>query len=59
MCLCVCVFKAKYKEAGKKEASNSLYHLLPETLDTQHAKEAYQLQSEVRYTHTHTHTQTH
>lgn len=26
----------------------SLYHQLPETLEMQHAKEAYQLQSEVR-----------
>ena len=54
----LCAFQAKYKEAGKKEASSSLYHLLPETLDTQHAKEAYQLQSEVRDMHTHTHTHT-
>lgn len=42
------VFQTKYKEAGKKEASTSLYSTLPETLETQHAKEASQLQSEVR-----------
>ena len=41
------VFQVKYKEGGLKEASDSLYHLLPETLDTQHAREASQLQSEV------------
>ena len=43
------LFQAKYKEAGKKEASTSLYHLLPETLETQHAKEATELLSEVTY----------
>lgn len=42
-----CVFKAKYKEASKKQTSASLYHRLAETLETQHAKEASQLQSEV------------
>ena len=42
------VFQAKYKEAGKKQASSSLYHQLPETLETKHAKEAYELRSQVR-----------
>ena len=42
-----CVFQAKYKEASKKQASTPLYHRLPETLETQHAKEASQLQSQV------------
>lgn len=42
------VFQAKYKEASKRQASTSLYHRLPETLETQHAKEASQLQSQVR-----------
>lgn len=37
----------KYKEAGKKEVASSLYSTLPETLETQHAKEASQLQSQV------------
>lgn len=37
----------KYKEAVKKEVTNSLYSTLPETLETQHAKEASQLQSQV------------
>lgn len=43
-----CVFQTKYKEASKKQTSTSLYHRLPETLETQHAKEASQLQSQVR-----------
>lgn len=37
----------KYKESGKKEWMNSLYSTLPETLETQRAKEATQLQSQV------------
>lgn len=37
----------KYKEAGKKGVMSSLYSTLPETLETQHAKEASQLQSQV------------
>ena len=37
----------KYKEEGKKEMSVNLFSLLPETFDTQHAKEASQLQSQV------------
>lgn len=41
------VSQMKYKEAGKKGAMKSLYSTLPETLDTQHAKEASQLQSQV------------
>ena len=41
------LFQAKYKEESLKEASDSLYHLLPETLETQHAREASDLQSEV------------
>lgn len=51
----------KYKQ-GKKETSSSLYSTLPETLETLHAREASELQSEVRtpaahLTHTHlTHT---
>uniref|UniRef100_A0A669AUY9 Nebulette n=1 Tax=Oreochromis niloticus TaxID=8128 RepID=A0A669AUY9_ORENI len=44
-----CVFQAKYKKASKKETSASLYHRLPETLETQHAKEASQLQSQKFY----------
>lgn len=39
----------KYKEAGRKEVSSSLYSTLPETMETQHAKVASQLQSEVEY----------
>ena len=41
------MFQSKYKEEGKKEASISLYSLLPETMETQHAKEASELRSEV------------
>lgn len=37
----------KYREAGKRAASSCLYSKLPETLDTRHAKEASQLQSQV------------
>ena len=49
----------KYKQ-GKKETSSSLFSTLPETLETLHAKEASELQSEVKtpaahLTHTHTH----
>ena len=41
------MFQSKYKEEGKKEASMSLYSILPETPETQHAREASELQSEV------------
>ncbi|XP_071026808.1 uncharacterized protein [Oncorhynchus clarkii lewisi] len=37
--------QAKYKEAGKQQFSTPLYSKLPETLETQHAKDASQLQS--------------
>lgn len=40
--------QTKYKEAGKKEVNTCLYSLLPETLETQHAKEAGELLSEVK-----------
>uniref|UniRef100_A0A3B3BIM4 Nebulette n=1 Tax=Oryzias melastigma TaxID=30732 RepID=A0A3B3BIM4_ORYME len=39
----------KYKEAGKREALNCLYSKLPETLETRHAKEVSQLQSQVGF----------
>lgn len=38
----------KYKEDGRKEASLSLYAVLPVTMETQRAKEASSLQSQVR-----------
>uniref|UniRef100_A0A3Q1JFV9 Nebulette n=1 Tax=Anabas testudineus TaxID=64144 RepID=A0A3Q1JFV9_ANATE len=41
--------QSKYKEAGKKELVNCLYSLLPETKETQHAKEKTQLYSEKAY----------
>lgn len=41
------LFQLKYKEDGKKEMNMNLYSLLPETLDTQHAKEQSQSQSQV------------
>lgn len=37
----------KYKR-GKKDVSSSLYSSLPETMETLHAKEASELQSEVK-----------
>lgn len=37
----------KYKEDGKKEMSISLYSVLPDTLDTQHAKEQSDSHSQV------------
>lgn len=43
-------FQSKYKEEGKKEAAISLYSILPETPETQHAREASELQSEVNLT---------
>lgn len=39
--------KVKYKEDGRKEMSVNLYSLLPDTLDTQHAKELSDTRSEV------------
>ncbi|XP_036790825.1 uncharacterized protein LOC110535304 [Oncorhynchus mykiss] len=41
--------QAKYKEAGKQQFSTLLYSKLPETLETQHAKDASQLQSVNKY----------
>lgn len=37
----------KYKEDSKKEMSINLYSVMPATIDTEHAKEASNLQSEV------------
>lgn len=48
----------KYKQ-GRKEASGSLYSTLPETLETLHAKEASELQSEVNPQHAYSPTHTH
>lgn len=39
--------QVKYKEEGRKEAGVSLFSVLPDTLDTQRAKELGALQSEV------------
>lgn len=39
--------QTKYREAGRKAASSCLYSKLPETLETHHAKEVSQLQSQV------------
>lgn len=41
------MFQSKYRESAKKESGTSLYHTLPETKDTQHAREAAEIQSEV------------
>jgi hypothetical protein len=40
-------FQTKYKKAGKNKAK-SLYSVLPETLEIQHAKQVSQLQSQVQ-----------
>lgn len=42
-------WQAKYRAAGRKEASSCLYSTLPETPDTRHAKEASELQSQVTW----------
>ena len=41
------IFQIKYKEGGKKDISASLYSQLPETMETQFAKEISDIQSEV------------
>ena len=41
------LFQSKYKEDGKKSLSQSIYSQLPETPNTQFAKTASHLQSEV------------
>lgn len=38
----------KYKESGKKELSSSLYHTLPDTLETAFAREVTDMLSEVK-----------
>lgn len=43
----VSLHQVKYREDGRKEMSLSLYSLLPETIATQHAREAAHLQSHV------------
>lgn len=40
--------QVKYREDGKKEASSSLYRLLPETPEMHFAKHVSEIQSEVR-----------
>lgn len=42
-----CSAQSRYREASRKEAKTCLYHQLPETLETLHAKEAGELQSQV------------
>ena len=39
--------QVKYKEEGKKEASVSLYSLMPDTLETQRARDLTDMLSEV------------
>lgn len=46
-CCASSLLQLKYKEDGKKEMNMNLYSLLPDTLDTQHAKEQSQSQSQV------------
>lgn len=40
-------FQTQYKKSGRQEAGSCLYSVMAETLDTQHAKQASQLQSQV------------
>lgn len=49
VCLCSLLVKhkVKYKEDGRKEMGVSLYSVLPNTLEMQHAKELGDMQSEV------------
>lgn len=44
--------QVKYKQDSRKEVSGSLYHQLPETTETQLAKELKDIYSEVRNTQT-------
>jgi len=44
---CCVLAQSKYKEASKKDLGSSLYSVLSETKDTQHAREQTQLHSEV------------
>lgn len=41
----------KYAEAQKKDLKSTLFHLLPETLDTAHAKDVSELLSQVSFSH--------
>ena len=52
-------FQVKYKEEGKQEMSSNLYSLLPETTETQLAKQLTEMQSEVLQTHKHSQTHIH
>ncbi len=52
---CFLLFQTKYKKSGRQEAGSCLYSVMADTLDTQHAKQASQIQSQVLITHTHTH----
>lgn len=40
-------FQTRYKKSGRQEAGSCLYSVMPETLDTQHAKQVSQIQSQV------------
>lgn len=42
------LFQLKYKDAGKKEMSSSLYSVLPDTAETNLAKEHSEMLSEVQ-----------
>ncbi|MEQ2199782.1 hypothetical protein XENOCAPTIV_011729, partial [Xenoophorus captivus] len=46
-CPCLCVLQLMYKQNQKKDAS-SLYHLMPETIDTQFVRQQTEMLSEVR-----------
>lgn len=44
------VCQLKYRQAARQQAAAALYSKLPETLETKHAKQVTELQSEVSQT---------
>lgn len=44
----LCLLQRAYKQDVKKDCSSSLYHLMPETLDTLVARQQTEAASEVR-----------
>ncbi len=54
VCVCVCV-QTLYREDGRRDLCVNLYSLMPDTPDTEFAREMRDLQSEVRR---HKHAQT-
>ncbi len=48
VCVCVCV-QTLYREDGRRDMCVNLYSLMPDTPDTEFAREMRDLQSEVRH----------